>query len=302
MRGCGFAFPTFCGLSNGGHSNSGVPSSAAVASRQIQTAVRTALASGKRRLCVDLLIAAVDVRARTYDEEAAEAVFSGLVKSVQPVLPGGGENLHVVVSGATTALRIQTWLNRGEYDGISVTVLGMDAKNRMVSNDSTCTVGGLLIINPSDSVNSLIDLRSLLKEAHNRGLPVVIHNHPRPDAIYELLGYGGAVPIEMSEYETVFALAPFSLKPRNLEESDIEAYSTNAMPPPPRFALMRQFPSKWALWHFVADSVSHPELDDATATAMSSDGKYVLCAEFAGRPDDQDVMEAITERMSSLNR
>lgn len=267
-----------------------IPSNATAAAIQIQTAVRTAFASGKRRVCVDLLMAAVDARARTYDDGAAQAVFSGLVTSVQPVLPFEGSKLQVVVNGSTTALRVRKWMQmEPDLTNISVTLLGLDALSCLEAKDLEQAVpvsSALLILNPPADGASITNLRKLLRAAHSRNLPVVVQNHPREDAIYELLGYGGSIPYEMWNYEPVFVLAPFAITP-NLSEGQMPDK------PQPRFVLMRQFPYKWILWQFIDEN---PSLD--------ADGKrvprnYHLCEEFDERPTNSIIVDAVVRRMKA---
>lgn len=288
-----FVTPWACASREG--QRPGVPPNANVAVTQIQTAVRSALANGKRRLCVDLLLSAVDSRARTYDEGSAEAVFNGLISSIQPVLPVENSKLQIVVHGSTTALRVRKWLQQQpDLKHISVTLLGADAISAVGSSlaqsedSSSVACGALLVLNPPGTGNSITDLRTLLQMAHDRNIPVVVQNHPREGSVYELLGYGGTIPFEMWQYEPAFVLAPFAISPRNLD--DQIAVNT----PPARFVLMRQFPSKWSLWHFMG------QRSDASTIGDDIIQDYHLCDEFNERPVDEIIIQCIGQRMSTL--
>ncbi|PXF47639.1 hypothetical protein BWQ96_02618 [Gracilariopsis chorda] len=210
-----FAFPVLCSTVP-----QGVPSNAKSAASQIRQSVRTALISGHRRVCVDVLLAAVDPRARLFDEDAAEVVFNALVESVQPVLPESTELVQVVVPGSAAALRAQKWLARSELKGVVVDVIGAEEHRDARS---------VLVIDPPTE-SGVLEFRRFLREAHARGAQVVVHNHPRDDSLYKLLGFGGYLPFEMMRYESAFMLAPFTLQ---ATEGGFNC----------RFVVMRRFPS-----------------------------------------------------------
>lgn len=245
-----------------------VPTSAGKAAVQIQTSVRSALAVGKRRVSVDVLIASIDARSRTYDDIAAKAIFASLLQAVRPILP----NVRVVLPGSTAALRVRRWLSSESMENVSVGVLGVD--------DLVASTGALLVIDPPCKGDGLQDLRRLIRDAHDKNLPVLLQNQPREDELYKLLGYGGGIPFELVRYEPVFVLAPFALQ-------------GNPNAPPTRFVLFRKFPGKWELWrHF-------GPIDDKPFGISEKKGTYELLQEFENRPSDNALMLAVSNSLKS---
>lgn len=299
MRRPAFIVAPFCSTPLGpGHP--GVPSSPTKASTQIQTAVRTALATGKRRLCVDMLVAALDVRARTYDVDAAEAIFLALITAVQPVLPVERGLLQVVTASASSAQRVRSWVERSELRYVDVTTLGQDALTRIQTPAETPdapAVAAVLVLSAPNVDRTTLDLRAVLKAAHKRNIPIVVHNHPRKDAVYELLGFGGMIPYEMWHYEPVFVMAPFAMQMQASQEDRGAGPGGRASPAkvPPRFVLMRQYPSRWGLWHFVG-SGSNEKGEDTAQEAID----YELCNEFESRPSDETVLESVASTIKGM--
>lgn len=246
-----------------------VPPTAAEASPQIQTSVRTALAAGRRRLIVDLLISSIDPRSRVFDDSSASSIFACLVQSLQPILPN--PRLTVLVPGSTAALRTNKWLQSESLDHVTVDILG--------SPDPLRHSNALIIVNPPGKGDAILDFRNALKEAHHQNIPVIVHNHPRDDAVYEILGFGGGIPYELTDYEPVFVLAPFAI---NAEQDTA---------PPERFVLMRQYPGKWALWRHQGQ----PGMFEAA----QEDQDYSLCEQYVSRPSDNLLMTAIAEDLKS---
>lgn len=287
---------SFACLSSPKESNNSVPVGARAAARQVQQAVRTALVSGKRRLCVDILIAAVDPRSRNFDDDAAATVFDSLIESVQPVLPAEEAQVKVIVSGSTAAVRINSWVKSLQVKNVSVDVLGIYANQD--SNDEEDSKqyekgnpDALIIIDPPGTGDSILDLRKLLRKAHGDNIPVVINNHPRRDALYELLGYGGHIPYEMTSYESVFLLAPFALKAKGDSQPGISS---------PRFVLMRKFPHKWNLWKYQGlKDKSFLTASESVSDGPISDDEYKLCVEYPYAPSDNDLMKDISTSLGN---
>lgn len=285
-----FISPFAC-LSSPKESNNNVPVGARAAARQVQQAVRTALVSGKRRLCVDILIAAVDPRSRNFDDNAAATVFESLIESVQPILPAEEAQVKIIVSGSTAAMRINNWVKSLQVRNISVDVLGIYANQE--SNDEEDSQlqeidnpDALIIIDPPGTGDSILDLRKLLRRAHDDNIPVVVNNHPRRDALYDLLGYGGHIPYELASYEPVFLLAPFALKTKDDSQPGT---------PPSRFVLMRKFPHKWNLWKYQGlKDKSFLAASDSVSDVASSDDEYRLCAEYPYAPSDNELMKDVS--------
>lgn len=249
----------------------GVPSNAKSAASQIRQSVRTALISGRRRVCVDLLLAAVNPRSRLFDDDAAEVVFNALVESVQPVLPESTDSVQVVVPGSAAALRAQKWLARSGLKGVAVDVLGAEERRDARS---------VLVIDPPTE-SGVLEFRRFLREAHAREAQVVVHNHPRDDSLYKLLGFGGYLPFEMMRYESAFMLAPFAL-----QATKEESLSS-------RFVIMRRFPGAWQLWRYLGEERSFLQEDES----KFDNGSYKLCEEFKDRPGSDELIQAITNVM-----
>lgn len=249
---------------------SGVPSNVNTAATQIRQSVRTALVSGHRRVCVDTLLSAIDPRARTFDQAAAELVFNALLESVQPLISESTATIQVVVPGSAAALRVQNWLKRSHILNVSVDVLGAEEHQ----NPSA-----VIVVDPYAEA-SIRDYRTLLRDANRRNAHVVVHNQPRDDALYKMLGYGGFIPVEMIEYKHAFMLAPFAIREKNSA-------------PLARFAIMRQFPAPWKLWRYLGDDETFVSNDESNLR----DGEYDLCAEFKYRPDNAELMNAISSSL-----
>lgn len=258
-----------------------VPTDARAAARQIRTAVRTALVSGRRHINVDILVAAIDSRSRTFDTKAAGIIFHSLVSSLQPAVTNI-RPLHVVVSGATAALRVSEWQTEHELKDVRVCVLGVRDGNEEMA-------GGVVMLDPPGAGDAISDVRRTLAEANRNDIPVLVLNHPRRDDLYRTLGFGGSgIPRELMSYETVFALAPFSL---TVESSDTEAGVA-----PQRFVLMRQFPERWELWRYQG----YQDVSFLALTSQSVDGEehiYHLCAHFQDRPSDKLLMQTVAQSL-----
>lgn len=259
---------------------SSVPSDANAAARAIQTSVRTALLKGHRRLCVDVLTAAVDVRARTFDDRAANAVLTALIHAVQPVLPIDTPSIQVIVPRLSAVLRVKRWVTH--LPRVHVGVLGVDEPD----------VDAVVLWEPG--VERVVEVRRLLKHLWIARRVVIVVNHPREDDLYRTLGYGGGLPFEMTRFESVFVLAPFALRD---EEGKAKAHGE-------RFVVVRQFPSKWALWRYMGkekrfNGSSNAQLggeDDGgmlDPMQMEEVQEYDLCAEFDDRPSASQLLQAV---------
>lgn len=259
-----------------------VPNDATSAAVDIQSCVRTALIAGRQRLCVDVLTAAVDPRARTYDASSAAVLTRALVAAIQPVLPAERPIVQLVVPGPTTALRVREWLSSTNIQDVSVAVLGVGEQ----SPDERHKPHAYVILDPPAKGDAILDFRRLVQSAQKDRLPVIVHNHPREDSLYSMLGFGGTLPYELTKFEPVFVLAPFALQPKG-EQAE------NPNTPPPRFVVLRMYPGKWALWRFVgtdADPV-HPRETDPVEMEQLDD--YTLCEEFDSRPTDNQLVSAV---------
>lgn len=282
----------------------GIPRSAAAASAQLRRAVQTALVSGKRRMIVDILLADLDPRQRTYDDDGARAIYESLAScgTGTGTETDEGMGTHMVVSGATTAMRVRSWLS-SRKKRVSIGILGSaENRNLVTEKDMVC-----IMVDPEGGIKGLLDLRKVLRQVekeHDQGMntkakAVVICNHPREDYLYEMAGYGGIMPIEMSDYNEVFVLIPFTFQHNMRKNAD-------GSPKMYRFAIMKQFPWNWGFWMFVEPNNENPSEDDDDDTLNNKNsmdrapshernGEYVLCQEFTWRPDDDDIMEAINE-------
>lgn len=249
-----------------------VPDSASSAAAAIQTSVRTALIQGRRRLSVDLLLAALDPRARTFDEDAASAVLVALLDALIPVLPTNAPVLRVVVSGAAAAVRVKKWLS--DMKDVQVTVLGVQEGE---AEGSEGGVDAVVLFDPG--VDAVLEVRRLLGSMGQKGVPVVVVNHPREDELYRMLGYGGGLPFEMTKFEAVFVLAPFALQKEAKEDAGSEEQDAGAVPM--RFVVMRQFPGKWELWRYLGKG------------EFGEGSEYELCTEFDGRPSASVLVGAV---------
>eukprot|EP00177_Eucheuma_denticulatum_P008107 GFKZ01014772.1.p2 GENE.GFKZ01014772.1~~GFKZ01014772.1.p2 ORF type:complete len:290 (+),score=49.37 GFKZ01014772.1:459-1328(+) len=260
-----------------------VPDSASSAAAAIQTSVRTALIQGRRRLSVDLLIAALDPRARTYDEDAASSVLIALLDALIPVLPVSSPVLRVVVSGAAAAVRVNKWV--GDMKDVQVTVLGVregGGGDVAGAEDADGGVDAVVLFDPG--VDAVLEVRRLLGSMARKGVPVVVVNHPREDELYRMLGYGGGLPFEMTKFEAVFVLAPFALQKEATQDVGGEAQDAGAVPM--RFVVMRQYPGKWELWRYLGKG------------EFGKGSEYELCAEFDGRPSASVLVGAVQQAMS----
>lgn len=259
-----------------------VPSDATAAAIDIQSCVRNALIAGRQRLCVDVLTAAVDPRARTYDASSAAVLTRALVAAIQPVLPAGRPIVQLVVPGPTTALRVSEWLAARDIQDVSVAVLG-------VSEHVTEERGkpdAYVVLDPPAKGDAILDFRRLVQSAQKDRLPVIVHNHPREDVLYSMLGFGGTLPYELTKFEPVFVLAPFALQPKG-DGAD------EPREPPPRFVVLRKYPDKWALWRFVGDKGSKASESETDPFEMEQLDEYILCEEFDSRPTDNQLLSAV---------
>lgn len=260
-----------------------VPNDATTAASHIQDCVRVALISGHRRLCVDVLTAAVDVRARTFDSAAAAVVTRALILALLPVLPAQAPELQVVVNGPAAALRVRTWLAEERVEHVSVAVLGVQEEPRAEEKDPNAFV----VLDPPAKGDAILELRRLLQRAQKARLPVIVHNHPREDALYSMLGYGGHIPFELTKFEPAFVLAPFALAPKRLEELK------GPQQLPPRFVVLRKYPDDWALWRFVGPDANEERPRETDPVEMEQLDEYVLCEEFQERPTDNQLVQAV---------
>ena len=154
-----------------------------------------------------------------------------------------------------------------------------------MQEDSEEKAHALIILNPPSQDDSILDFRRAVRHAQQSNMPVIVHNHPREDAVYKLLGFGGGVPFELTKFEPAFVLAPFAIQ----KEKD---------KPPPRFVLMREFPGKWMLMRHC------PNLEADRETAVDVFGSYknanyVLCCEYDERPTDNMLMMAVSDALNS---
>lgn len=143
-----------------------VPRSASTASAQLRRAVQTALVSGKRHMIVDVLLADIDPRQRTYDERSAREVYVSLascgtlLSSIGSSSGGGGggsisngdeeeekeekerrrrRGTHMVVSGATTAMRVRSWLLQSSSSNTTISAAAAVADDN--TRNTTTTIG-----------------------------------------------------------------------------------------------------------------------------------------------------------------
>lgn len=260
-----------------------VPNDATTAASHIQHCVRTALVAGHRRLCVDVLTAAVDVRARTFDAAAAAVVTRSLIIALLPVLPTDTPALQVVVNGPAAALRVREWLAEEQVEHVSVAVLGVEGEDAAQGKEPDAFV----VLDPPAKGEAIVELRRLLQRAHKAGLPVIVHNHPREDALYSMLGYGGHIPFELTKFEPAFVLAPFALSPKRPDEVK------GPQQPPPRFVVLRKYPDDWALWRFVGPDANDGRPRETDPVEMEQLDEYLLCEEFQERPTDNQLVQAV---------
>ncbi|KAI0557722.1 hypothetical protein FGB62_269g04 [Gracilaria domingensis] len=204
-----------------------------------------------------------------FDDPAAEVVFSALVESVQPLLSDSEPSVQVVVSGSAGALRVQKWLARSQFQGVSVDVLGAEERHDARS---------VVVIDPPTG-RGVLQFRRLLREAHGREAHVVVHNQPREDSLYKLLGFGGYLPMEMMRYESAFMMAPFALQ-------DSEGASGG------RFVVLRQYPGPWQLWRYFGEDSSM--LKVGSERRVDGADEYKLCQEFKSRPGSEELIQAIS--------
>lgn len=289
MRVAAFLLPTATlpNASNSSQQSPSVPPSPIHAAKQLSTALQTALLSGKRRLQTDVLTAAIDPRSRIYDVNSASIIFSALVNTLHPINP-----LKIVVSGSTAALRVRNWLTESNIEDVTVSVLGVSDAIQQEERHSS-----LLVLDPPGEGDAMTDLRKLLQQAHAADMPIVVHNHPRQNALYSMLGFGGAIPRELFQYHPAFVLAPFALEVRRGDGAQMG--STAA---PPRFVLMRQFPHVWQLWRFLGEEGFGIGAAFSEGTTDSSGGDsdmYVLVEQFKERPSDGALMNAIRKALSN---
>lgn len=147
-------------------------------------------------------------------------------------------------------------------------------------------------------VERVAEVRRLLKHLWIARRVVVVVNHPREDELYRLLGYGGGLPFEMTRFEPVYILAPFALKD---EEGKAKVHGE-------RFVVMRQFPSKWALWRYMGKENDFSETNDAQMGGGEDRGmldpvqmeevqEYELCTEFDERPSTSQLLQAVQRKL-----
>lgn len=290
-----------------------VPRSASAASAQIRRAVQTALVSGKRRMVVDVLLADIDPRQRTYDERSAREVYfslasCGTLLSSSSIGSGSGNGsgsvssgreerggTHMVVSGATTAMRVRSWIQSSTISTISTAVAGDggDNNNTMMTTRSTTTIGILgtkeskglaqrknlvvFMVDPDGGVKGLVDLRRALRAViggrgrqqvfpgdAQKNTAVVICNHPREGRLHEAVGYDGPRPVEMLEFEDIFVLIPFSVMHRSPDAPRDEMQQV-------RFVLMKQFPWKWGFWVFVKEEMGDGASSEGNGSVRDDD-------------------------------
>lgn len=166
---------------------------------------------------------------------------------------------------------------------MSVAVLGVQEEPRAEEKDPNAFV----VLDPPAKGDAILELRRLLQRAQKARLPVIVHNHPREDALYSMLGYGGHIPFELTKFEPAFVLAPFALAPKRLEELK------GPQQLPPRFVVLRKYPDDWALWRFVGPDANEERPRETDPVEMEQLDEYVLCEEFQERPTDNQLVQAV---------
>lgn len=257
------------------------PTNATTARIPLRRAIQTALASGRRRLTTNLLISALDPRARTYDSASAGHVFRTLVAALVP-LATEERPVRVVVGGAKTVIKAREWIAEEDDD----TVIG---EEKMLSVDKLVleTIGtasdseregrefaGLLVFAPPPG-EFMLELRAVIRDAHEQNIPVLIHNHVDEGDVYKMLGWGGGRPREIMMYETAFMLAPFAVQPNG---------PTSGTKAGGKFVLMRAWPEHWCLWRNQGEG----------------EGEYVLCERFNGKPSDGMILQGVKNAIGAV--
>lgn len=249
--------------------------------------MRAALLAGHRRLCVDVLTVAIDARQRTYDKDASAIVILSLVNALQPVLPSDDPEVRIVVPGPASALRVRGFLRVAEANNVSVRVLGMREEGENVTEPQA-----FVVLDPSTEGDAVTDFRVLIRDAYARRVPVIVHNHPRPDALYSMLEFEGHIPYELTKFESAFVLVPFAL-PASGDDSKDQSLPGRLH----RYIMLRKYPGKWALWRYVDHDMPSIKVDITDPAATEQNDEYFLCGEFDTRPTDGEFMRLLSQSM-----
>lgn len=287
-----------------GNGNGGaVPRDAKHACRQLRAATRAALASGYRNMLVDVLAEPMRRSSRTYDFEVHCCVVESICRALKPALSHESPNVMVATSGPKTALNVRQYFQKSSElivaeqsdehlpPPVRIEILGAGRVN-----DS---VGAVVVVDPVGNGSGMLELRKLVRSAMAIERPVIVLNHPQPGSLHKIANCSGALPLELSQFSSVYTMAPFAL--RLTTGTGSASHASRGFG---RFVFTHAFPGKWQLWRVQdtrssCDGTAAVETPDTVAELLSmssaeeNETLYALMAEWTAKPTEQALIAVV---------